>query len=518
MNLLEIENKLYKNLRCYQKDGINQILQYIQCGKKSILRQNFTGTGKSVEQMYLAVNHLYQHSENIVLFLTHKEELVKNLAEYFLAEKINVSYIQSGRHTILTNRIYIASVDTLKNRLDKLNIKPTLILIEECHHGLAKTWLKILNHYQNAVKIGFSATPERLDGKSFNKVFECLVTGNKYKWYIDNNYLAPYKFISPSVFINMDNVKKIKGEFDLNQQYELLDGDVIYADIIETWKKFTPGLKTVTFCTSVEHSKKVAQAYNEFSLYEYGKEIAIHLDGTTDKIFRRQAMDRFKLSSDHPDSILIICNFNLINEGVNIPSCSVTQWLRKTASEIFYDQGNGRSNRYEPNKIQYIIDHVGNKLIHGYPDRNRHFDLKGKKERDLEAKYNLVCPICETVVSNDYRRLQNACEFITCSGCDCDVPVPQKKKQREPRKDKEHDDTVEMLLEDTSNADMVNMYALFRKFDKLPYKKFFDKIITLEYITLDDFKLACEYRNLPETYAYSAYSRKLALSNSINTL
>lgn len=644
--LQNLEKDLESKLRCYQKQGVQEIYEHINQGTKSILRQNFTGTGKSVEQNYLAIKHLTENENNLVLLLAHREELIINLAEYFLNNKVYISYIKPGSVAFNT-RVIIASVDTLKNRLEKYNIKPTLIMADECfpagtlvdgkpienykvgdyvlavnenkpfhstvvkkrvanvfqktskffttlklendleikctqnhpfyvlgkgwtiarnvlpddfvikyifdkhefleivkvesiintiepgqivynlevedyhtyfaneilvhncHHSPAKSWKKILDYYPDAIKIGFSATPERLDGKSFTDLYQVMVQGKPYQWYIDNHYLAPFQFVNPGHFVSFD-FKKTRGDFDLQQQEEILNNDVINADAVETWHKFTPGLKTVVFCSSVEHSRQVVQAYNDFGIKEYGKEIAVHLDATTDKQYRKRSLERFKLPSEHPESLLILSNFQLFVEGVNVPSASVTQWLRKTASEIIYDQGNGRSNRYQPGKIQYIIDHVGNKLIHGYPNRIRTFNLKGRKERELEVKYNLICPNCQNLIHNDYRILAKSAETIDCDNCGVTIPVPQPKK-RSPRKEKEIDFNVEMVLDTCNDTYGVNMSALFRKYNHLNTKKFFETLVkNHKHLTIEDYKAACTFRNLHESYAYSAFSRKLA--------
>ena len=504
----QIEKELYTKLRDYQKQGIEQIDQLFDQGKKSILRQAFTGTGKSVEQNYLAVRHVSQNENNCVLFLTHREELLVNLAEYFFKNKIYISFIKTGNSTLFNTRIYIASVDTLQRRLDKLPsyFKPNLILVEECHHSPAKSWQKVFNHFPEAKRIGFSATPERLDGKSFTELYEHMITGNDYKWYIENKYLAPYNIVKPAHFANY-NFKLSKGDYDAKEQEEVLNNDVINADAVETWEQFTPGMKTVVFCATVQHSKDVAKAYNIYGQVIYGKQIAEHLDGTTDKKYRSECMERFKLPADHPNSLLVITNFNLISEGVNVPSCSVTQWLRKTASEIFYDQGNGRSNRYEYGKTQYIIDHVGNTLLHGYPDRIRLFDLKGKKERATEKKYCIMCPLCEKTLYPDYRKLQGSVARVECSDCGVYINIPKLKK-RGSRQEKEIDNTIEMILDECTDTREVNLYGLFKKLDGLKITAFFDRLNQIESLTLDDYLLACDYRHISPSNAYGALTRK----------
>jgi superfamily II DNA or RNA helicase len=521
------DTTLNLDLRSYQRQGIAEIDKHISEGVKRILRQNYTGTGKSIEQLFLAARHIKESSKNVVLFLCPTEELIENLANYLLSNGIRVSYIKSGRTTLFNSQVYIASVATLVKRLDTLPIVPTLIMADECHHSPSNTWNKCLNNW-DCLKIGFSATPERLDGKSFTSIFDVMVEGKPYSWYIENGFLAQYR-IAPIKALSA-NFRKRGGDYDLHEQQEFYNNPKITGDAVKEWSKHCLGEKTIVFASGIDHSIAIVAQYNEFGMIQYGKNIAEHLDGSSDAnyrknnpgkhlwlegkkydSFRKYTMDRFKLPLDHPESLLILSNFQLFVEGVDVPDCNVTQWLRLTASEIIWDQGNGRSGRYKPEKIQTILDHVGNLGLHGLPDRSRVWSLEGKKAREATRAYQFICKGCNKLLATDYRKLlDDGTEWIDCPSCDSSNLVPTPKKElRGMRKPKEVDLDGELEFIDLETAKTVNLLAKFRKFQALPVKKFFDKLIEMPDITLEGLKMACNFKEVSDSYAYSAWSKKL---------
>jgi superfamily II DNA or RNA helicase len=254
MNYLETRNKLYSNLRCYQKEATEEILSIFSDSSKdikSILRQNFTGTGKSVEQNFLAVDWLSQSEENSYLFLIHREELLENASDYFKQNDIPYTFIRKGFKTLYSKRAFLAGIDYFKsdkrleefrNYLTRYN-KKLFIIIDECHHIAAKSWRKIVDYFPEANKVGFSATPERLDGKGFDDLFDHLILGKSYQWYIENNFVSDFKIITPKQI----EMQLTRGD-SLNEQAEAMEDNEILGDVVDVWRKHTPGLKTFTFC------------------------------------------------------------------------------------------------------------------------------------------------------------------------------------------------------------------------------------------------------------------------------
>jgi superfamily II DNA or RNA helicase len=519
MNYTNLRNQLYSQLRSYQREAIDEILSTFQKGEiTSIVRQNFTGTGKSVEQNFLAINWLAESEDNVYLFLIHREELLDNAANYFDTNKVPYSFIRRGFKTLYSNRAFLAGVDFLNaKRLEvlkeRLGDRKLLIVIDETHHSAAKTWTNILNTFPNALKVGFTATLVRLDGNGFDHLFQHLIQGKQYEWYIENNFLSPFQIHLPKTI----EMELKKGGDSLQEQAEAMT-DNILGDAVTKWHEFTPGLKTITFCPTIPVSEKIARMYNEFGKEHYGKdEICRHLDGTSDKKYRRETLERFRLPADHPDSLLIISNVELLIEGVNVPDCCVTQHLRFTKSEVFYDQMNGRSNRPVPGKMQHILDHVGNVKEHGAPNRNRSYELVGKAQQEKD-KFRLICSTCNFELSSDYRQLLEAEPnnvWISCPRCNSQTLIPSipltKKKKEKQIKDVQFED-VDFVTLASHDYNLINQMATFNKYKKIAsHKEFFNALARLPYCTYDMLLAACTFRGVPPTYAMSAFSKMLEL-------
>lgn len=79
--------------------------------------------------------------------------------------------------------IIVASVQSITNRLEKYNAELyKLILIDECHHAVSPSYMKILKHFQamdvnekTPIVVGVSATVSRFDGLSLGKVLDKVV-------------------------------------------------------------------------------------------------------------------------------------------------------------------------------------------------------------------------------------------------------------------------------------------------------------------------------------------------------
>lgn len=135
---------MYK-LHGYQTKLVNQARQRLSSGKKSVLIVSPAGSGKSVVIAEIARLALLK-SQGQVMFTVHRKELVEQIKGSFKANDVDLS-----RCTIMT-------VGKIAHRLDKLP-KPTLIITDETHHSLAKTYKKIYEYYSDVPRLGFTASP-----------------------------------------------------------------------------------------------------------------------------------------------------------------------------------------------------------------------------------------------------------------------------------------------------------------------------------------------------------------------
>lgn len=119
-----------------------------------------------------------------VLFLVHRKELCGQIFSTFVRYGVNMEYCQ------------IAMVQTTTRRL-KSTKKPDLIITDENHHSLAKSYKRIYEYFADVPRVGVTATPERIDGSGIKDVNDKLILGVTAKWLIENNFLAPYDYYAP---------------------------------------------------------------------------------------------------------------------------------------------------------------------------------------------------------------------------------------------------------------------------------------------------------------------------------
>lgn len=357
----------------YQTNLINQTRSDLVKHKGALIVSP-AGSGKSV--VIADIVKKATERNNHVLFIVHRKELAEQIEDTFSFHEVNMQHV-----TIMT-------VGRAVNRLDKLP-SPSLIITDESHHSRAASYLKIYDAFPHAYKLGFTASPWRMNGKGFDDIYDVMVEGPNVKWLIENNFLAPYTYYAPTL-ADLDQLKKTNtGDYSKKSMDKAMNR-TIFGDVIKHYKELADGKQAILYAHSVENSQLIAESFKRAGIN------AAHADSKTPHKERDYIMTRFK-SGD----IKILCNVDLISEGFNVPDCEVVILMRPTASLVLHIQQSMRSMRYKPGKKAIIIDHVGNYEQHGLPDTEREWDLKGvdKKRKTNTRSIGLTdCPHCYGVI------------------------------------------------------------------------------------------------------------------------
>lgn len=356
-------------LREYQIKLINDIRKSIVNGNKPIVAVLGCGGGKSVIQAEIA--RLATAKGNRVLFLVHRKELCEQITNTFTRQGVNMSLCS------------VNMVQTVSRHINDIP-EPALIITDEAHHSTANTYRKIYDRFPDAIRLGFTATPIRLNHGGLGEVYQDLITSVSTKWLIENNYLSPYKYYSVKL-ADTSGLHIRSGEYKADEVACLMQNKEIYGETVTQWERLAKGRKTIVYCASVEASGMTA---DEFSNAGY---ISYSLDSTTSENERRDVMERFRKGQ-----IQILCNCDLFGEGLDVPDCECVVLLRPTQSLTLYIQQSMRSMRYMPDKTAIIIDHVGNCYLHGLPDDDRVWTLESKVRQENTVKIR-ECPNCYAV-------------------------------------------------------------------------------------------------------------------------
>jgi len=208
---------------------------------KSVLLQAPTGSGKTVLASFMLKRAVEKNVQ--AAFICHRRELIDQTAKTF--DKLNLPYgfVAAGLPVNPFAPLHICSIDTLKSRIHKgvWNKIPRLVIWDECHHTGAAGWSGVKAQLPDAMHIGLTATPERLDGKGLEKHFDHMILGPPVMELIKRGFLSDYRIIAPAA-PNLDGIKKHGGDYARGQlEAALLEQNVIIGDIVETWKKFAKG-------------------------------------------------------------------------------------------------------------------------------------------------------------------------------------------------------------------------------------------------------------------------------------
>lgn len=382
------------SLRSYQSALIEEARAAIRAGQSSILLQAPTGAGKTALCAHMLGTAAARGQQS--WFVVHRRELIRQSARTFHGVGIPHGIVAAGFAGDARQPVQICGVQTLAQRHQRMR-RPRLIVWDECHHVAAASWARIHAAYPDAIHIGLSATPERLDGTGLAAWFRHIVCGPSVGWLIKQGFLARYRMFAPSR-PDLGGVHTRMGDFVRSEAASVMDKPSITGDAVAHYRKLAAGKRAVVFATSVSHSRSVVE---QFRIAGFPAE---HVDGETESVQRDAALGRFERGET-----LILSNVELFGEGVDIPGIECAILLRPTQSLSLYLQQVGRALRPAAGKAEAIIlDHAGNALRHGLPDDERTWSLEGaarkRRAKDPDDVPVKSCPQCFAVVRSMVQR------------------------------------------------------------------------------------------------------------------
>lgn len=353
-------------LHPYQIKLVNDARKELVAGNKSCLLVSPAGSGKSV--VIAEIARLTTLKGGRVMFMVHRQELINQIMESFKANSVDL------------NLCTVMTVGKIRNRLDNLP-RPNLIITDETHHSLAKTYRDIYDYYANVPRLGFSATPWRLNGKGLGDVYDAMIEGPDVQWLIDNHYLAPFDYYSVNLIDESKLSKSSTGDYS-NKSIDEAVGHTIYGDVIKTYRDKVDGQQAIVYAHSIAFSKQIAQQFRDAGIN------AAHCDSKTPQRERDKIMTDFKKRT-----LKVLSNCDLISEGYNVPDCSCVIMLRPTESLVLFIQQSMRCMRFKPDKQATIIDHVANYTRFGLPNTPHKWTLADREKKKKSTNTTVDTPI-----------------------------------------------------------------------------------------------------------------------------
>lgn len=260
------------------------------------------------------------------------------------------------------------------------------IVLDEAHHAVAGQWQRLLEANPDATVFGWTATPERLDGRGLGDVFDGLEVGPSVPELIAVGCLVPSRVYAPPAMIDLRGVGERLGDYAQDALARAMDVPGVTGDAVEHYGWHCPTQPAIVFCASVLHAEHTAEAFRAKGWR------AVAVSGRTRTDERDAGI--FGLADG---SVEVLCTCDLVGEGVDVPAVSAVILLTATQSLTKYMQWVGRGMRPDNGKTHLtVLDHGANVMRHGMPDAARHWTLDGVAKK-ARAPAIRQCPSCYAI-------------------------------------------------------------------------------------------------------------------------
>ena len=372
----------------YQEDMKARIEKAL-CLHRSVMAQMPTGTGKTYLLTAVIDSFVRANPKAKVWIVAHRRELVSQIDE-----TVRKFHSYSSATSSLLSSVKAMSIQWLMRHYDEIEEEPGMIVIDEAHHALAKTYKEMWERFPKAKFLGLTATPCRLNGKGFTDLFDVLVQSWDVPEFISKGRLATYDFVS----IKSDGVTQrlidslqkrgADGDYQNKEMDMLLNKKPNIERLYRSLEEYGKDRKGIVYAINISHAQKITKLYQEHGVK------AIAIDSKTPAMERQQDIEAFKKGD-----IQVLVNVDIFSEGFDCPDVEFVQLARPTLSLAKYLQMVGRGLRVAKGKKNcVIIDNVGLYRVFGLPSQvwnwNAMFEGKlkvgKKKETAKEREFFLM--------------------------------------------------------------------------------------------------------------------------------
>lgn len=374
----EVVEEIMKSdvLRNYQQEMIDR-LEEAWGQYRSVMVQMPTGTGKTVlmaDVIRRKMADVRRKKSDGILIVAHRRELldqIRGTVRYFGIDMeknhIMVESIQK------LSRVLYPTPNPSPQRGGECyaGFSPLLVIIDEAHHALAKTYRMLWERWPQAKFLGLTATPCRLDSTGFLDLFQTLVQSHTIQEFIKMGWLSDFDYVTAEpdnpILKQVAGLKKrgVDGDYQTKEMALVMDCEESIENLYEAYRKFVNGKKGIVYAIDRNHARHITEYYQKQRVN------CCWIEAKT------PAAERDRLVQEYRDGLIdVVVNVDILSEGADFPEVEFIQLARPTLSLSKYLQQVGRGMRIAEGKDKVVIlDHVGMYQAFGLPTEDWNWQL-----------------------------------------------------------------------------------------------------------------------------------------------
>ena len=332
-----------------QHKAMKELNRYRVMGMHRALIVAAAGSGKT----YLAAFDARNFNPKRLLYIVHEGSIMQKSLETFREVFGNtVTYgIYNKDHADVDADFIFAGNIKLSQSLELFHENEfDYIVLDECHHATADSYRKIINYFKPEFLVGLTATPDRMDNEDVYELFDTNVPFElRLRDAIINDLVVPFHYYGIRDSLVDYGLTKNQ-ERKMISQLASVEHCGFIKDKIEEHRS-SGKLKALAFCRNITHARMMSEELGEY----------YHTAYLTGKNSVGERIRAYNDLQDDEKELEILCTVDILNEGVDIPGCSMVLFLRPTESSTVFIQQLGRGLRKYKNKsFVTVLDFIGN--------------------------------------------------------------------------------------------------------------------------------------------------------------
>ena len=249
-------------LRPYQKEALDAVVQNLNAGIRQQLLVLATGTGKTVIFAHLP-SLLKDVLPGKMLVIAHRDELLQQAMDKIqhYNPTLKVGLEKADTHATIDCDVIVASNASIgrkgSTRMEHFWDDISVIVVDESHHILGGSYMNVLEDSgvlkpeSKKLLLGFTATPKRknvirkdrtitLDEEaliSLKSVFRKIVYNYPIKKAISEGFLVPLHGFRVSTDTDLNEVKVTAGDFSADSLSKTVNTGIRNALVVKSWKE-----------------------------------------------------------------------------------------------------------------------------------------------------------------------------------------------------------------------------------------------------------------------------------------